>query len=135
MGSMRCRHSKRRYDGPPTSATWGARCGKSARRVLRGGTGTSDFAARLVPTHHNLDKSWMIQFMAHRVAVIERQKIVRLLIQDILVGEDTITIRHSIPIPSGAPKNGGLESAGSQNYLLCKWRDFIAACERLARLQ
>src|SRR5207244_2350263 len=24
----------------PTSATWGARCGKSARRVLRGGTGT-----------------------------------------------------------------------------------------------
>jgi hypothetical protein len=28
---------------------------------------------------------------------MERQKIVRLLVQEILVGEDTITIRHSIP--------------------------------------
>src|ERR1700756_4891831 len=35
-----------------TRATWGARCGKSARRVLRGGTGTSGLTARLVPTHH-----------------------------------------------------------------------------------
>src|ERR1022692_870459 len=35
-----------------TRATWGARCGKSARRVLRGGTGTSDIVARLVPTHY-----------------------------------------------------------------------------------
>ena len=34
-----------------TRATWGARCGKSARRVLRG-RGTSDLVARLVPTHH-----------------------------------------------------------------------------------
>jgi hypothetical protein len=51
---------------------------------------------------------------------------VRLLIKDILVGEDTITIRHSIPIPSGAPKNGGLESPDSQNYLLCKGRAHLA---------
>ncbi len=41
-----------RSDCHPTRATWGARCGKSARRVLRGGTGTSDLVARLVPTHH-----------------------------------------------------------------------------------
>src|SRR6201997_1790587 len=59
---------------------------------------------------------------AETLSVIERQKIVRLLVKDILVGEDTITIRHSIPIPSGAPKNGGLESPDSQNYLLCKGR-------------
>ena len=60
---------------------------------------------------------------AQTLSVIERQKIVRLLIKDILVGEDTITIRHSVPIPSGAPKNGGLESPDNQNYLLCKGRD------------
>lgn len=54
---MRCRHSTRRYDGHPTSATWGARCGKSARRVLRGGTGTSVIDARLVPTHQVHHKS------------------------------------------------------------------------------
>src|SRR6266403_296257 len=49
---MRCRHAMRRSDCHPTRATWGARCGKSARRVLRGGTGTSDLVARPVPTHH-----------------------------------------------------------------------------------
>ena len=63
---------------------------------------------------------------AQTLSVIERQKIVRLLIKDILVGEDTITIRHSIPIPSGAPKNGGWESPDSQNYLLCKGRERTA---------
>src|SRR5437667_11049008 len=65
---MRCRHSMPRFDYPPTRATWGARCGKSARRVLRGGTGTSDLVARLVPTHHNLDHRWLIKFVEHRVA-------------------------------------------------------------------
>ena len=33
---------------------------------------------------------------------MERQKIVRLLVKEVLVGEDTITIRHSIPLPSGS---------------------------------
>src|SRR5438552_14425309 len=65
---MRCRHSMPRFDYPPTRATWGARCGKSARRVLRGGTGTSDLVARLVPTHHNLDHRWLIKFVEYRVA-------------------------------------------------------------------
>src|SRR2546428_2899043 len=31
------------------SATWGARCGKSARRVLRGGTGTRGHAGSVRP--------------------------------------------------------------------------------------
>src|SRR5436305_9635645 len=44
---------------------------------------------------------------AETLSVIERQKIVRLLVKDILVGEDTITIRHSIPIPSGPSQNEG----------------------------
>src|SRR5258708_2111064 len=56
---------------------------------------------------------------AETLSVIERQRIVRLLVKDVLVGEDTITIRHSIPIPSGPPQNGGSQPAGP-NYLLCK---------------
>jgi len=59
---------------------------------------------------------------AETLSVIERQKIVRLLVKDVLVGEDSITIRHSIPIPSGPPQNGGSAPNG-QNYLLCKRRD------------
>src|SRR6202795_1933341 len=38
--------------------------------------------------------------------VTERQRIVRLVVKDVLVGDDTITIRHSIPVPSGPPQNG-----------------------------
>ena len=60
---------------------------------------------------------------AESLSVMERQKIVRLLVKEILVGEDTITIRHSIPIPSAPPRNGGSEALNGQNYLLCKGRD------------
>ena len=64
---------------------------------------------------------------AETLSVIERQKIVRLLVKDILVGEDTITIRHSIPIPSGPSQNEGSGSSEGRNYLLCKGRDQSAA--------
>ena len=57
---------------------------------------------------------------AETLSVIERQKIVRLLVKEILVGEDTITIRHSIPIPAAPAQNEGSEAASDQNYLLCK---------------
>src|ERR1019366_496048 len=50
-----------------TRATWGARCGKSARRVLRGGTGTSGLTARLVPTHHSIPHAELLQSVARRV--------------------------------------------------------------------
>jgi site-specific DNA recombinase len=63
---------------------------------------------------------------AESLSVLERQKIVRLLVKEILVGEDTITIRHSIPIPSGPPQNGGSEPLNGQNYLLCKGRNYTA---------
>jgi site-specific DNA recombinase len=58
---------------------------------------------------------------------MERQRIVRLLVKEILVGEDSITIRHSIPIPSAPPQNGGSQALNRQNYLLCKGRGFAAA--------
>ena len=56
---------------------------------------------------------------AETLNVAERQRIVRLLVKDVLVGDNDITIRHSIPIPSGSPPNGGTHSAGDPNYLLC----------------
>src|SRR3954466_15504316 len=61
---------------------------------------------------------------AETLSVIERQKIVRLLVKDILVGEDTITIRHSHPIPPGPSQNGGSGFSEGRNYLLCKGRGF-----------
>src|SRR5215472_15477870 len=64
---MQCRHSMPRFDCPPTRATWGARCRKSARRVLRGGTGTTDLVARPVPTHHSIPHSELLKSVARRV--------------------------------------------------------------------
>src|SRR5437016_13233307 len=73
---MRCRLYIPRSDCHPASATWGARCGKSDRRVLRGGTGTSDLVARLVPTHHALSHEWLVKFIEHRIA---DRRVVRLI--------------------------------------------------------
>src|SRR5258708_6005726 len=70
---------------------------------------------------------------AETLSVIERQRIVRLLVKDVLVGEDTITIRHSIPIPSGPPQNGGSQPAGP-NYLLCKGSGQPTAGESVSAL-
>jgi site-specific DNA recombinase len=63
---------------------------------------------------------------AETLSVMERQKIVRLLVKDILVGEDMITIRHSIPIPSGPSQNEGSGTSDGRNYLLCKGREWTS---------
>ena len=38
---------------------------------------------------------------ADTLSITERQRIVRLVVKDVLIGDDTITIRHSIPVPPG----------------------------------
>src|SRR5437588_11179616 len=44
--------------------------------------------------------------------VTERHRVVRLLVQEILVGGDNITIRHSIPMPASSPdSNDGVRSS------------------------
>jgi site-specific DNA recombinase len=64
---------------------------------------------------------------ADTLDVIERQRIVRLVVKEVLIGDDTITIRHSIPVPSVPPQNGGppppgrsQNQSGGQSYLLRK---------------
>ena len=71
---------------------------------------------------------------AETLNVMERQKIVRLLVKDVLVGEDTITIRHSVPIPLGPSQNGGSGSSDGRNYLLCKGRGPPSAGESVSAL-
>jgi site-specific DNA recombinase len=43
---------------------------------------------------------------ADTLDVLERQRIVRLVVKEILIGEDTIVIRHSIPVASMPPPKG-----------------------------
>ncbi len=56
---------------------------------------------------------------AETLSIAERQRIVRLVVKEVLIGDDFITIRHSIPIPSGPSQNDGGPSP-RENYLLCK---------------
>jgi hypothetical protein len=66
---------------------------------------------------------------ADMLSIMERQRIVRLVVRDVLIGDDTIAIRHSIPVLPGPPPGSSLppsQTAGP-NYLLCKGSDFTAA--------
>ena len=67
---------------------------------------------------------------ADTLEVTERQRIVRLVVKEVLVGDDTIVIRHCIPIPSVPPYDGSPPpanrpegAAGGQSYLLRSGRD------------
>ena len=69
-----------------------------------------------------------LQESAETMDVEERQRIVRLLVKDVLVGDDTLTIRHSIPIPK-TPRNPEQTGSGpdsdqnkATSYLLCSGR-------------
>jgi site-specific DNA recombinase len=66
---------------------------------------------------------------ADTLSINERQRIVRLVVKDVLIGEDTITIRHSIPVQQGPPQDDCIppSQTGNSNYLLCKGRDLPMA--------
>jgi site-specific DNA recombinase len=62
---------------------------------------------------------------AQTLDIAERQRIVRLLLKEVLVGDDTIVIRHSIPVPAnpsddGVPPapSGPKRAPGGEGYLL-----------------
>jgi site-specific DNA recombinase len=69
---------------------------------------------------------------AKTLDVTERQRIVRLLVKEVIVGEDAIIIRHSVPITSPprddrSPKSGKSDASKSQSYLLRSVRHLATA--------
>lgn len=89
-------------------------------RYLRLVDGLADFRGR-------------IRARADALDVLERQKILRLLVKEVLVGKDTLTIRHSIPLPRSGPEGGTPPPPGppapkiGPNYLLRSGGDFALA--------
>jgi len=60
---------------------------------------------------------------ADALDVSERQRVLRLLVKDVLVGDDTIIIRHSIPLPAGPADDPPADHSGTapakpEGYLL-----------------
>ena len=73
---------------------------------------------------------------AEALDVTERQRIVRLLVKEVQVSEDTITIHHSIPIPNSPeggpnPSKPGLNNTDGNGYRLCSGSHQPAAFQRL----
>jgi hypothetical protein len=57
---------------------------------------------------------------------------VRLVVKDVLIADDTITIRHSISVPQQNPTQGGnLPPCGTdgRDYLLCKGSVRSGTCD------
>jgi len=52
---------------------------------------------------------------ADTLDIAERQRIVRLVIKDVLVGDDMIVIRHCIPVPSAPPDGGSPQDSDCSN--------------------
>src|SRR5271169_1590449 len=71
---------------------------------------------------------------ADTLDVLERQRIVRLVVKDILIGDDTIVIRHCIPVGLAPPPDSGSatparrrETLGDRSYLLRSGSGFTTA--------
>ena len=72
-----------------------------------------------------------LRHSAESLSVLDRQKVIRLIIKEVLVGMDKITIKHSIPITGtgtgpgpGASANEGAGASGSKekkSNQLCGW--------------
>jgi site-specific DNA recombinase len=79
-----------------------------------------------------------LRLAADTLDILERQRIVRLVVKEVLVGDDSIVIRHSIPVPSGPPGGssppplGGSEDLGAaRSYLLRTGREQPVARQHL----
>ena len=54
-----------------------------------------------------------LRVRAQALDITVRQQILRLLVKEILIGTDTITLRHSIPIPQSGPRSNGSPTSSS----------------------
>jgi site-specific DNA recombinase len=83
-----------------------------------------------------------LRVRADTLDVAVRQQILRLIVKEVLVGADTITLRHSIPTPQSGPRSigspappaGVTGSKPSPGYLLRSGSHFSAAGEPVSAL-
>jgi site-specific DNA recombinase len=76
-------------------------------------TAAADQTRYLHLAHSLADFHEKVKARADTLDVVERQKILRLLVKEVLVGKDTITIRHSIPMPRSSPGSETLHATKS----------------------
>ena len=75
----------------------------------------------------------LLRGRAETLDVTERQKIIRLLVKEILIGKETITIRHSIPMAKADPKFKPLTNNTNKSYLLRPWSHLATSVKHHAQ--
>ena len=79
-----------------------------------------------------------LRVVADTLDIVERQRIVRLVVKEVLVDDDTVVIRHCIPVSSGSPNGSGSKEpdaskdvGDSRSYLLRSGSGFATDGEHL----
>ena len=72
---------------------------------------------------------------ANSMGVSDRQKVVRLVVKEILVDLDTIKIKHSIPVSELSPESGPKNGPEIPSYLLRSWSRISNSSERVSSLR
>jgi site-specific DNA recombinase len=62
---------------------------------------------------------------ADKLTVEQRQQVIRLVVREVLIGDDDVTIRHSIPVPTGDQPNSSL----------LRWSGRVGADDHVARFE
>ena len=83
-----------------------------------------------------------MRMAADTLDIAERQRIVRLVVKEVLIDDDTIVIRHCIPVPPGPPNGSRAQDSeasdnvdDSRSYLLRTGRDLATARQRVLALR
>ena len=76
----------------------------------------------------NMDKFLgKLRGAADTMSVIERQKVLRLVVKEILIDDENIRVKHSIPLPGANMPTGSMTGTKMPSYLLRKGRRFRSA--------
>jgi site-specific DNA recombinase len=70
---------------------------------------------------------------ADTLEVIERQKIIRLVVKEVLIDDDTIRIHHSIPVARVDASGGSSSNANTAGYPMRSGRHFSNIIEHHAQ--
>src|SRR5258708_37155847 len=125
-------------DAPFTRAV--AKAGRIIARPILGGLQSVDRTAYLRLAETLATFLTRLRSSAGALEVLERQRVLRLLVKEILVGDDKIIIRHCIPLPMApgdGPPAGSADAAlpATQSYLLRSRSHLAAAGEPVPALR
>ena len=105
---------------------------KSLKSELNSLEGTIADQGSFLRLAHNIeDFLGLLRKSADTMSVCERQKILRLVVKEILVDRERIKIKHSLPVPESDDPMASSECSNMPSYLLRSWSRISTTCQYL----